>query len=86
MAVTSAQFTIDDDPIVALNVAGPAGMRIIVKNHDNSDDLFLGGAAVAAGDGYILGNGESVTVHLEPNEVLYGVSVAAGVLVSVLRS
>jgi len=41
---------------------------------------------VAAGDGYILGNGESVTVELEPNEVLDAVSTVGGALASVLRS
>lgn len=86
MAVTSAQFTITDAAVVALNTPQNGGIRMVVMNHDNSDDLYLGGSAVTAGTGLILGNGETVTVELEPDEVLYGISVPAGVLVSVLRS
>lgn len=87
MAVSSAQFTVDDTPIVALNTADPtAGMRLTVKNNDAVELVYLGPAAVASGDGYILGVGEVVTIALEPNEVLYAVSTAASALVSVLRS
>ena len=74
-------------PIVALNTAdATAGQRLIVKNNDGAELVYLGPAAVASGDGYILGAGESVTVELEPNEVLFAVSTAATALVSVLRS
>ncbi len=87
MAVTSAQFTVDDTPIVALNTADPAaGMRLSVKNNDGAELVYLGPAAVASGDGYILGAGETITVTLEPSEVLFAVSTAASALVSVLRS
>lgn len=87
MAVSSAQFTVDNTPIVALNVADPrAGMRLIVKNNDAVELVYLGAAAVASGDGYILGPGESVEVMLKPTEVLFAVSTVAGAVVSVLRS
>lgn len=86
MAVSSAQFTIDDDPIVALNTAVARGQRLIVKNSDNNNTVYLGAATVAAGDGYLLEKGESVTVQLQPEEILYAVSVAGSALVSVLRS
>ena len=87
MAVTAAQFTVDNDPIVALNTASAvAGQRLIVKNSDAAELVYLGPAAVTSGDGYILGPGQVVEVALEPNEVLYAVSTAATALVSVLRS
>lgn len=86
MAVSSEQFNLTDAAIVALNTAGPAGMHLVVKNNDNAQPVYLGGAAVAAGGGYILGKGESIPVELKPNEVLYAISTASGALVSVLRS
>lgn len=86
MAVSSAQFTVDDDPIVALNTAGPAGQRLSVKNSDAAEPVYLGPAAVTSADGFILTAGKTVTITLEPNEVLYAVSTAATALVSVLRS
>ncbi len=86
MAVSSAQFTVDDDPIVALNTAVPRGQRLNVTNTDAAETVYLGGAAVTSGNGYLLTFGKSVVVELEAGEVLYAVSTAATALVSVLRS
>ncbi len=86
MAITSAVFAVDDDPIVALNVVSGAGQRIIVKNGDAAEPVYLGASDVSAVTGYLLAFGQSVTVALEPNEVLYALSTATGASVSVLRS
>lgn len=86
MAISAERFTVDDDPIVALNDAVSNGQRLTVKNTDGAEPVYLGPSDVAAGTGYELDAGESITVVLEPNEVLYAVSTATGADVTVLRS
>lgn len=86
MAVSSEQFTVTNAAIVALNTAGRAGQRLSVKNSDANEPVYLGGSAVTSADGFILTAGKTVTITLEPTEVLYAVSTVGGALVSVLRS
>jgi hypothetical protein len=86
MAITSAVFAVDDSPIVALNTVGGAGQRIIVHNGDAAEPVYLGASDVSAATGFLLPFGQTVTVDLEPNEVLYALSTAAGASVSVLRN
>jgi len=84
--ITSARLTIGES-IVALNTAGRnVGMYLTVKNTDAVELVYIGTLEVTALAGYELGPGESITARLEPNEVLYAVSTATGIDVTVLRS
>lgn len=63
---------------MALNTPGTSGTRLTVTNIDAANGADLGGAGVAGGTGYPLAKSATVTVDLEPGEVLYAIqSVAA---------
>jgi hypothetical protein len=87
MAVTAARFTASTTA-VALNTAdNTSGSTIVVKNTDATNAVDLGPAAVTAGTGFSLTSGQTVTVQLDPGDVLYAIrSAAADVVVAVLRT
>lgn len=87
MAVTAERVTVSTEA-VALNPAeaGAAGATLIVKNSHASDALVLGASDVAAGTGYSLAAGATLTVTLGYGDRLYGVrGAAADITAHVLR-
>lgn len=74
MAVTSEQVTVGDEP-TALNTADEHGHVLHIENVSGSAyTADLGGAAVAAGEGYGLAQNEKLTVHLKAGDVLYAIN------------
>lgn len=59
--------------------------RITIQNIDNTDTLFLGGAAVTTTSGLGLLKLETIQFDLQPLEQLYAVSTKAGHIISWLR-
>ncbi len=86
--VSSESIDVGDE-VVALNAADRGrGMRMTIKNAGIPVIAVadLGPEWVSLGSGFELAAGASVYVELEPNEVLYAVSTAAGTTLKVLRS
>ena len=73
---TGARITVSNTP-VRLDIAAPAdnvrGHKVIIKNTHGADDLVLGGPTVAAGTGFRLAFGQTITVELGDPESLYGI-------------
>ena len=59
--------------------------RITIHNNDNTDDIYLGGAAVTPTTGLDLMKLETMQFELGPLEQLYAVSTKAGHQISWLR-
>lgn len=89
MALNSEQVTVSTVAI-ALTAAETdtiSGASVIVRNTDATNGVALGNGAVAAGTGYRLLAGASVTVALRAGEQLYAIRTgAADVVVDVLRT
>lgn len=87
MAITTARVTASTSP-VALNAAetdGVSGSVLIIKN-TSANAADLGPAGVAAGAGFDLAAGATVTVELPAGEVLFAIrSAAADATLAVLR-
>lgn len=84
MAVTAARVTASTSA-VALNIAVPSGERLIVTN-TSANAADLGPSTVTAGTGYSLAGNASVTVELDPGDVLYAVrSGASDATLAILR-
>lgn len=61
----------------------PEGMVATIKNRDATNSVDLGGSGVAAGAGYELKAGESITVDTR-GEALYAIRSTADVRVDVI--
>ena len=58
---------------------------LTIHNNDNSDKIFLGGAAVTTTNGLVLNKEESYQFILQPLEEIYAVSTKAGHNISWMR-
>ena len=59
--------------------------RIHLHNNDNTDSVYLGGAAVTTSNGLTLQKLDSIELTINPLEALYAVSTKAGHVVSWLK-
>lgn len=85
MAVTATRVTVSTSA-VALNTATTAGMQLTIKN-TSANAADLGPSGVAAGAGFDLAAGATVTVDLGPGDVLHAIrSAAADATIAVLRT
>lgn len=67
-------------------MAGVAGGQLLVKN-TSANAADLGASSVAAGAGFDLAAGQTVTVELAAGDVLYAIrSAAADATLAVLRT
>ncbi len=53
-----------------------------IKNNDNTDAVYLGGADVTTSTGYRLDKLEALDLVVSPTDLLYGVSGKAGHVIS----
>lgn len=85
MAVTAARVTVSTSA-VALNTASTTGLTLVLKN-TSANAADLGPSTVAATTGLDLAAGATVTVTLQPGDILYAIrSAASDATVAVLRS
>ncbi|HWP38940.1 MAG TPA: hypothetical protein VNL18_15445 [Gemmatimonadales bacterium] len=85
MAVSAARVTVSTTA-VALNTASSSGMRLLLKN-TSANAADLGASNVTAGAGFDLAAGATVTVELQPFDVLFAIrSAAADATIAVLRT
>ena len=85
MAVTSARVTVSTTA-VALNTTDVGGNVLILKN-TSANAADLGPSTVAAGAGFDLAAGATVTVELDAGDVLYAIrTAAADATIAVLRT
>lgn len=59
--------------------------RIHLHNNDNTDAIYLGGAAVTTSNGLVVQKLDSIELIINPLEALYAVSTKAGHVVSWLK-
>ncbi len=90
MAFSGNRVTVGTSPTL-LNVApASAGYKgsysLLVVNRHASASVFLGGAAVTAGDGFELLAGEAMNADSESGESLYGIVATGSARVDVLES
>lgn len=85
MAVTAQRITVSTTA-VALNPAGTSGTRLLIKN-TSANAADLGASDVTATGGFDLAAGATVTVELDPGDVLYAIrTAAADATLAVLRT
>lgn len=85
MAVSAARVTVAT-VAVALNTADTGGMTLAIKN-TSANAADLGPSTVTAGTGFDLAAGATVTVQLDPGDVLYAIrSAAADATLAILRT
>jgi hypothetical protein len=77
----AATATVLSDPVRG-SLADPIGC--IVKNTGGSS-IYLGGSAVTSAAGLELAPGETLNVDLQGGDVLYGITSAGTVAVSVMK-
>lgn len=84
---TAARVTVSTTP-VRLDLAASAdnvrGHTAIIRNTHATEDLILGGPAVATGTGYRLLALQTLTVNMGDPESLYGICVTGPITVDVL--
>lgn len=86
MAVSHQRFTVSTTP-VALNTASTGGQKLTIKNIDATNAVDLGKSDVAAGAGFPLAATQTVTLEVQPQDVLFAIrSAAADVVLAVVRT
>lgn len=86
MAVTASRVTVGTSA-VALNTIGTGGTTLRIKNTDVTNAVDLGASTVAAGTGYPLAAGETISVVANSGDSLYAVrSAGADVVLAILRT
>ena len=71
---------------MALNTASTSGQKLVLKN-TSANAADLGAAGVTAGAGFDLAAGATITVELQPQDVLFAIrSAGADAIIAVLRS
>lgn len=81
----SARITVGTTP-TALNIPSEAGANrsLLIRNRGTAE-VFLGGAAVTATDGFQVDAGESVTVDtVDAADAIYGIAATGTVVCHVL--
>lgn len=89
MAIQGERVTVTD-AATPLNVAaagpGAIGYSLVATNRDGTNSVDVGGSGVTSGGGMELKPGESVSVDVAANEVVYAIAAATvSVRVDVLR-
>lgn len=85
MAVTAARVTVSTTA-VALNTASTGGTTLVVKN-TSAAAADLGPSGVTATGGFDLAAGATVTVEIDPGDVLFAIrSAAADATLAILRT
>ncbi len=85
MAVSAARVTAGA-AAVALNAADTGGMTLTIKN-TSANAADLGPSTVTAGAGFDLAGGATVTIQVDPGDVLFAIrSAAADATLAVLRT
>ena len=59
--------------------------RLRIHNNDNTDAVYIGGAAVTTANGLLLKKEESLELDMEPNDRVFAVSTKAGHTVSFIK-
>ena len=59
--------------------------KLWIHNNDNTDSVYLGGAAVTTSSGLTLAKSERLEVQMYPGEQLYAVSTKTGHVLSWLK-
>jgi hypothetical protein len=72
--------TVIDGVLLGDYAGNPYKMHL--KNNDNTDSVFLGGADVTISTGYKLDKLEALDLVVSPTDLLYGVSDKAGHVIS----
>ena len=86
MAVTSDSVEVRD-VVVPCNQDDVGGSRLIIRNAGAKTRVAdLGPEDVVFGEGFELDSGDTVTVEIQPGEVVYAVSDAEGTTLKILRS
>jgi len=67
---------------VLLNHYGGNPYKMHIKNNDNTDAVFLGGADVTVSNGYRLDKLEALDLVVTATDLLYAVSVKTGHVIS----
>lgn len=87
--IESERVTVTDvaTPLnVARTAVGAVGYSVVATNRDGTNSVDVGGADVTAGGGMELPPGESVSVDVSGNEVMYAIAAATvSARVDVLR-
>lgn len=85
MAITAARVTVSTTA-VALNTALPYGQTLVIKN-TSANAADLGTSAVTATAGFDLAAGATVTLDVDPSDVLYAIrSAAADATLAIVRT
>lgn len=85
MTITAESFTVDDDPVVALNTASIEGMRMYISN-TGGQSAAIGPADVLLTTGYVIASSGTAIVEIKPGDVLYAISNATSTTLEVLRT
>jgi len=72
MAVTAARFTVSTSA-VALNTADTTSVLRMLVTNTSANPARLGASNVVAGTGYLLAAGASISVELDPGDVLFAI-------------
>lgn len=84
------QLTTSGSPQVVLSTAAAAaskartGATIVLRNNDATNDVVLGGSTVAAGTGYRLKPGQSLTLPGSMRPDLYAIAGAGTPVLDIL--
>lgn len=84
MAITQGSATVGT-VATQLNSAQAMPGILYVSNLDNTDTVYLGGAAVTIGQGQMLMKSNETDIHIFPEQVIYAVSSKTGHHVSWLH-
>lgn len=88
MAITSARVAVAATA-VALNTASPQGQTLVITNLDGTsgNGADLGISTVAAGAGFFLAGGATITIAVDAGDVLYAIRTTSNsISLSVLRT
>ena len=70
----------------AITTSFPMEGHVHIRNIDNTDTVYLGGAAVTTSNGYAILKGEEIDFRIPTGDIVYAVSTKSGHVVSVLNT
>lgn len=85
MALSSGQVTVGT---AATQIDGPASANPIhfhIHNNDNTDAVYIGGAAVTTSTGLLLQKLDDIEIILNPGNTIYAVSTKSGHTISYIK-
>ena len=85
MALTSGQVSIGTAATLIDSVTSANPIHLHIHNHDNSDAVYLGGAAVTTSTGMMLQKLDDFEIILRPGNQLYAVSSKAGHIIGYVK-